>query len=320
MILIFTDYFDKHADTVINILKAKNIEYFRLNLDVSSLERTFIEFRKKSWKIKALDKQISLDEVSCVWMRRAFVELTLEETLDNSNDFKIWRGEWNKTLQGLFLYLKDIPWLNKINNAYRAENKYLQYLIASEIGFSLPEFIVTNDKNSLLDFSEKYNEVVLKLMSQDFYPTDEGVFKGIYVNQVSKNDLKDFESSNENPIVLQEYIKKDYEVRYTVVGENHFVCKIDSQKSKKASIDWRRYDIINTPHLAIKPPENIVKKVNLLMEKLELNYGALDFIVDPNGEWFFLEVNSMGQWLWIEDLTSLSISNEIANWLIDHIN
>ena len=56
------------------------------------------------------------------------------------------------------------------------------------------------------------------------------------------------------------------------------------------------------------------------MSEFNLNYGALDFIVTPNDEWYFLELNSMGQFLWIEDLTGLDISKSIATWLISNNN
>jgi glutathione synthase/RimK-type ligase-like ATP-grasp enzyme len=125
-----------------------------------------------------------------------------------------------------------------------------------------------------------------------------------------------FQEIGENPIILQDYIDKNFEVRYTVVGKEHFVCKIDSQASKIANIDWRRYDLANTPHEIINPPEEIKKKVINLMAEFNLNFGALDFIVSQTDEWHFLELNSMGQFLWIEDLTGLKISESIANWLI----
>ena len=75
-------------------------------------------------------------------------------------------------------------------------------------------------------------------MSQEFYQMDDGTFKGIYVNQVSYNELLEFNDTSENPIVLQEYIDKAYEVRYTVVGKEHLVCKIESQNSKNCQYSW----------------------------------------------------------------------------------
>lgn len=318
MILILTDRFDKHADRVIDILQNQNQRYIRFNLDVESLKKTYLHHCNSLWQIRTENGSFNSNEVSVVWVRRPFVELTLEEQSNNSNDFKMWKAEWNKTLLGLYLDLNNIPWLNPVRKAYKAENKYLQRKLALDIGFKVPDLIVSNSKQEILNFSEKHEKVVLKLMSQEFYPMEDGTFKGIYVNQVSYQELLEFNDIEENPIVLQEYIEKSYEVRYTIVGKEHFACKIESQKSNKTSIDWRRYDIPNTPHYSLQPPIEIRNKITDYMGALELEYGAMDFIVSPNNEWYFLEINCMGQWLWIEDLTGLSISTSIANWLISN--
>ena len=131
-------------------------------------------------------------------------------------------------------------------------------------------------------------------------------------------DLQNFNNIGENPIFLQKYIEKSYEVRYTVVGDNHHVCKIDSQKSNIANIDWRRYDIPNTPHYPISPPIKIKNMITKFMKNFDLSFGALDFIVTPNGNWIFLEINTMGQWLWIEELTGLDISGSIVEMFSKH--
>ena len=44
--------------------------------------------------------------------------------------------------------------------------------------------------------------------------------------------------------------------------------------------------------------------------------GAYDFIVNPKGEYFFLEVNPAGQWLWMEEKLNLNISKSIAEALM----
>lgn len=319
MILVLTDQFDVHADKVISYIERKNVQYFRLNLDVESLKKTKVFFNGLYWYISQNAMEISTEDVECVWLRRAFVELTLEEMNDQTTDFKIWKNEWNKTLNGLYLNLKNKVWLNPIDKSYKGENKYLQAALAKEIGFQMPNTIISNNKRDLIDFAKRYNKVVFKLMAQDFYPTNNGEYRGLYVNIINCEDLEKFKDQDENPIVLQEYIDKAFEVRYTVVDSKHFACKIDSQSSKKTSVDWRRYDIPNTPHYQIEPPSFIVKKVNLLMKRIGINYGALDFIVTNNGEWFFLEINCLGQWLWIEDLTGMPISQEISEWLINHL-
>lgn len=145
-----------------------------------------------------------------------------------------------------------------------------------------------------------------------------GSMQGIYTNRIDISKLENFSTNGENPIMLQEYIKKSYEIRYTIVSKKHFVCKIQSQQSKIACEDWRRYDLAKTPHVSITPPPQIAQKVNSLLEAMELEYGAIDFIVTPQNEWIFLEINCSGQWLWIEDLSGLDISGGIVEWVKTH--
>ncbi|MEK4698516.1 MvdC/MvdD family ATP grasp protein [Solibacillus sp. FSL R7-0668] len=320
MIFILTDSYDIHADLVIKNLVDSSIDYFRFNLDTSALKNSKISFKNGVWHIQQNSHLITSNDIDVVWARRGFVELTLEELNDNSTGFQIWKNEWNKTLNGFYSTLKNKKWLNKLDKAYKGENKYLQMEIAEHVGFNLPPILISNEKNELLSFVEKHETVVFKMMAQDFYQSDKGIYEGLYVNIINSMDIiEKFNTVGENPIVLQKYIPKSFEVRYTVVGCEHFVCKIDSQKSNKANVDWRRYDIPNTPHIPINPPKEIKDKVNQLLSIFDLNYGALDFIVTPNNEWYFLEINCFGQWLWIEDLTGLEISKEISKWLITNV-
>lgn len=315
MILILSDKFDLHADIVEQKLKTRGTQFFRLNLDTESLRKTYINCKNNHWFFQNNYGSLSMDQVNAVWVRRAYVELTMEERMLQDIDFSIWKNEWNKTLSGLYNSIPMKYWLSHHRNAFKAENKFLQRQIAEELGLEVPKQIVSNNKEELLAFFlENNKEVVLKLQSQEFY-TVNGQLKGIYVNKLKESDLDSFQSVEENPITLQRYVPKLFEVRYTVVDKNHFVCKIESQMSKVANIDWRRYDIANTPHHEIVPPINISGKVDLLMERLNLRYGALDFIVDPSGNWIFLEINSLGQWLWIEDLTGMKISDTIVEVL-----
>ncbi len=315
MILILSDQFDAHADLVCGHLNEKKSPYFRLDLDADSLKKTIIQWGIDGFVVEVDGYVLESRNVKCVWVRRAFVELSLEEDHLNDPGLKIWKGEWDRCLIGLYQSIRNVPWLNKLDKSYRADNKFLQYELAKKIGFGLASTITTNNKNKLLCFAEKYDPVVIKMLHQGFYLDIDGKNKGMYVNKLSVADLADFGGADENPITLQAYIEKSYEVRYTVVGDDHHVCKIDSQRSLRSSVDWRRYDLANTPHSLIEPPSDVKRMVTSLMAELDLTYGALDFIVSVDGEWIFLEVNSMGQWLWIENLTGSRISRSISTWL-----
>lgn len=316
MILIISDKHDVHADVVQEKIIKANHEVFRFNLDVESLKKTYVTFDGSKWIVEQNDLKINSKKFNSIWFRRAFVELLLEEKDNREADFLIWKNEWNKILLGFYLSIVNKPCLCPLKQSYASENKFLQYIYAKEVGFKIPDYITSNNKRELICFSQsKSDNVVLKLHHQDFYNIN-NVYQGIYVNKVSSEMLNDFQDKSENPITLQEYIDKNYEVRYTVVEDKHFCCRINSQSSNIAKMDWRRYDIPNTPHYTMEAPDYIKLQINNLMHKLDINYGALDFIVDNNNEWYFLEINPMGQWLWIEDLTGLKISDAISNWLI----
>ncbi|MBM6836103.1 MvdC/MvdD family ATP grasp protein [Desulfovibrio piger] len=312
-ILILTDKFDSHADRVQMKISEQGIVTFRLNLDVESLKTTKITEKCSTWYIQTDCGEISSNEIDGIFLRRAFVELMLDEYDSTDIGFKIWRNEWNKVLLGLYTALREKIWINRLKYAQIAENKFYQYHIAKQCDLNLPNQIVSNEIDQLKLFIEENGVCVVKTLAQEFYKDNDGVFKGLYVNKINVDSLNEF-GDNENPITIQKYYDKLYEVRYTVVGDEHFVCKIESQKSLVANVDWRRYDIANTPHVAMIPPDAIREKVSSLMELLGLSYGAIDFIVTKENDWVFLEINPLGQWLWIEDLTGLDISGGIARF------
>ena len=52
------------------------------------------------------------------------------------------------------------------------------------------------------------------------------------------------------------------------------------------------------------------------MTRLGLVYGALDFIVDPDGCHIFLEINQAGEWGWLQRDLGLPIAEAIATALL----
>lgn len=312
MILVLTDQFDVHADKVVMKIQEAGSATFRLNIDIEALNATTVHFDGNSMVIAQGGATISTEAIRTIWMRRSYVEIPFEMQSDAVSQ-RIWKGEWNKFLSGLLYLLRNARWMNDPRRAFPAENKYLQMAQARSLGFLVPSTIVSNDITKLTSFVAA-GPAIAKMMSQQLFRTEDGV-KGIYANLISVEDLSTFRPSGENPLFIQQYVEKDHEVRYTVVGGEHFACRIDSQASDATRVDWRRYDLPRTPHSAIKPPIEVRRRVDALMGALGLVYGALDFVVAPDGRWYFLEVNPMGQWLWIEDLAGLPISDAIADWL-----
>lgn len=87
-------------------------------------------------------------------------------------------------------------------------------------------------------------------------------------------------------------------MRITVFGNYCVSAKIIN--SNPEIIDWKdsktSYSVTE-----FKAPSSIEIKCKRFMELMNLEFGAFDFIVKDDN-WFFLEVNQMGQFLWIEDM------------------
>jgi glutathione synthase/RimK-type ligase-like ATP-grasp enzyme len=119
---------------------------------------------------------------------------------------------------------------------------------------------------------------------------------------------------------VQEYVSKSFELRVTIVGEDVFTARIDNQELEedKGKVDWRQgYDSgLRLSEFLL--PETIKDKCLTLVHALGLNFGCIDLIVRPDGEYIFLECNPNGQWLWVELETGMKISKSIARFLTEN--
>lgn len=51
------------------------------------------------------------------------------------------------------------------------------------------------------------------------------------------------------------------------------------------------------------------------MRSFDLLYAALDFVVTPDEEWVFLELNPGGQYGWLEAATGVPLTGYLADLL-----
>lgn len=53
-----------------------------------------------------------------------------------------------------------------------------------------------------------------------------------------------------------------------------------------------------------------------LLDRLDINYGAIDIVVTPDGRYVFLEVTPAGEFFWLELYPGFAISDAIADVLM----
>jgi glutathione synthase/RimK-type ligase-like ATP-grasp enzyme len=241
------------------------------------------------------------------------------EMAEAHTEYCLRESEW--FIKGSVLALDQrsrIAWMSHPANIQMAESKLYQLSTANSLGFKLPETLVSNDPGEVRDFfTKKQGKIIAKPLGLGYF--DYGDHQtSVYTNLVEWKHLQDDNSIRVSPVIFQELIPKRFDIRITIVGKRVFAVAIDSQSVESAKIDWRRTDTPELPHIIHDLPPSLEAKCLEYMLALGLNYGALDFVVTPDEEYIFLEINPNGQWVWMEDMLGLPISESIAAWLQDH--
>jgi glutathione synthase/RimK-type ligase-like ATP-grasp enzyme len=207
-------------------------------------------------------------------------------------------------------------WVPGTPGALRDAEKLRQLTLASQLGFTTPDTLVSNDPDDVLAFYSQHAGRIISKRAAFSRIQEDGDHAYRYTERMSRRDLGYIDAIRFCPMIFQEYVPKDFELRITVVGDDVFAAAIYSQQSNHAKHDWRRYDHYRTRYDIHDLPDDVGKLCRLLTKRLQLSFGAIDMIVTPAGEYVFLEINANGQYLWIEEQTGLPITSSIVDLLI----
>ncbi|WP_030740264.1 ATP-grasp ribosomal peptide maturase [Streptomyces sp. NRRL S-31] len=205
-------------------------------------------------------------------------------------------------------------WVNHPTAMARAEYKPVQLAAARACGLRIPPTLVTNRPEDVAAFAAGISTgIVCKPVASPVLVED-GQLKSVYTHLVTPDDLADPRGISTTAHLFQGWVEKDHEVRLTVVGRNMFAAAIHAT-SDAAHEDWRS-EYGSLTYSTTTVPHPVANGMLALMDRLQLRYGAADFVVAPDGRWTFLEVNPCGQWDWIQGATGLPIAEAIADELL----
>jgi hypothetical protein len=198
-----------------------------------------------------------------------------------------------------------------------AQRKASQLGLAQSLGFEIAPTIVSNDPREFLDLYRSVGgRLISKIIGALTLRSRLGTEFMRYTTSVSTRDVMHAQSLQYGPVVVQAYVPKKVELRVTVVGGQVFAAEIHSQSSNRSRFDWRRYDLHSTPHRVHQLPEKVAQQCVDLVARSRLVYATIDLILTPDERYVFLELNSAGEYGWIESLTGLPISEAIADYLL----
>jgi len=320
MLLIITNKLDTTADVVIDRLNRGNTPFVRWNTEdlLCSHKITLKISAGKVVKalLRAEGRTVDLEnDISVIWYRRP-EKAPPHVAIRKSSHKEFARREGSMLLSNLWSLLGNKVWVNYPANNLVLNNKLYQLTLAEQLGMTTPATLVTNNPSEARRFIKEHGEVATKALSAGVLQ-DGKREKLIYTRKIREEDVAKFDSIRLCPTLFQAYVPKEIELRVTVIEDSVFACAIESQRSARTVEDWRRYDFSNVPHYPFTLPRKLHKQLITFLRKTGLKFGAFDFILTPNGEYVFLEINPNGQWYWIEKLTGMPITDRLVK-LFEH--
>lgn len=316
-ILIISNKDDITTDFVVRKLISYDVLFYRLNTEEIS-QSVFVSLDFESQRFTLFDSNLgkcfNLLDFKSVYFRRPELPLYKDSEL-SGKERRFMQTEVAYTLEGIYSILESAYWISPVWAIRKAENKLYQLQLARKLGIHGPASIATNLPDSFNAFRSNHAECIIKPIRSGHIQDDVNP-EVVYTNLLTK--VPTDEQIKICPNYLQEHIYKKYDVRVTVVGNKTYAVRIESQTTEVTKIDWRKGENI-LPHEVIDLPAHVHDQCIAITNALGLQFGAIDYVIDQNGNYVFLELNPNGQWAWIENITGLDISGAISDLLIKNI-
>lgn len=318
-ILILTRPGDEHAFLVAQALELKGAEVQLCHTsDFPARQSISVRFHGHGafGAIRGPHLDVDLSWPDVIWRRRPVppVVPAIVDPLDRAfaarESGALSRGVWH-------LWGDHGFWVNPVEAAARAKHKVYQHGAAARAGFTLPDTLYGNDPEEIRAFvaAQPSGCVYKTLASPPVWKTADGGGAFAYTSRVRIEDLPEPDLLRAVPGIYQALVPKDHELRVMVMGASVFAARLESQKTRKGRLDWRKaYEELDLAPCSL--PEAVAAACRRVLRELGLVFGCLDLIVTPEGDHVFLEANEMGQFLWVEDMGGPALLDPFTEFLL----
>lgn len=309
-VLVLTAPVDPTTDLVLGHLHAQGVPLLRVDTARFPTEMVFSAqiSTGRGWRTRL--GGVDLDELTIVYYRRPgrFVfDTAIPPEMISWCDGQARYGLWG-VLESL-----PVAWVNAPAQVSQAEYKPRQLAHATAAGLPVPPTLITNDPQRVACFAARQRHgIITKALYARTPRTADGDPSGVLYTTTVPPARRCDPAISSTAHLFQAALSKAHDVRLTVVDGAQFATEIHNP----GELDWRRTHQHLT-YRACEVPDQIAIGVRALMDRLGLTFGALDFVVTPDGEWIFIEINPNGQWAFIEHATGQPISRALATTLTE---
>jgi glutathione synthase/RimK-type ligase-like ATP-grasp enzyme len=308
-VLILTNSADATADYLHSRLEDAGICPARYDTD-TDLSCTRFAYRDSGPQISWREHLLAPDQIGAVVLRRP-KPLKPPVQGDQFRTQHIAR-EWSEVWEGFLAHLPDSCWINHPGQNFKASHKIEQLTRAKKFGFQIPATLVTNDPEAARLFvqSQPAGTIVKPLASgyiERRAPSDDTI---IYTHEFLAEHHFLIESIEPCPILFQERIQKEIDIRMTVVDDEIIAVGIKAREGNgDQRLDVRRNNMSDVSYGLIEIPDSISILVRRLLRSYGLRFAALDFAISADSSWVFFEINPNGQWAWLDIDAGTNISD-----------
>lgn len=312
MILLVTNKRDITTDFIVLELRRRGLRFHRLNSeDLPLAALRFEPGAEQGWEIHVEEGVLALRDVCAAYYRRPGAPEPTAADDEATRDYLA--NEWSAVTRALWNSLEG-RWLNSPFAILRAEDKPRQLTLAASLGFDIPDTLISNDFEMVSRFVAAGDAIGKPLRHSLVERGEAG--EVLFTARLDPLKPMDREAVSLAPVIYQREVRKAYDIRATVIGDQVFAAAIHSQEHRDTEVDWRSGTRLDLHHEAIELPPAVVEKCLALTNALDLRYGAIDLIADQAGRHWFLEINPNGQWAWIERRAGLPLAAAIVDELV----
>lgn len=189
---------------------------------------------------------------------------------------------------------------------------------AIKAGLDIPSTIVSGKKEEVVDFYLKNDKNIITKSAYEIIPK---------IQESERFWIKTYTQKIENidelperffPTLFQRNIVKKYEIRIFYLDGECYSAAILSQSDPQSQLDFRNENREDRNRIVpYKISEQLKSKIVALMKAVDLNTGSLDFMVGEDGKSYFLEINPVGQFGFINAYCNLGLSDVVAKKMIE---
>jgi glutathione synthase/RimK-type ligase-like ATP-grasp enzyme len=243
----------------------------------------------------------SIDPGDVIWIRRPSPPVHNPSVAEPDKNFAEGEYRWFSLSTLYFLECLPVRCINKYSASRFINNKSVQLFLARNCGMNVPGTLMSNSPAEVRAFlKESSSRTVCKAFFPHIWKKEDSEALAVTETfEITADMLPADEVLTYAPAIYQERVAKDFDVRMVLMGTAVFSYSLHNPKG---SLDWRQdvgqglviVDQIDTP------PE-VEKAVLAFARSAGITFGSFDFAVDAAGNWWFLEVNEEGQFLWLDE-------------------